>query len=56
MERGVGEGGVDPGHGEDGEEGVDDRHHKQVPVVGGALLQSVEKSKQTCSIFNVSGI
>ena len=41
MEWGVWEGGVDPGHSEDGEEGVDDRHHKQVPVVGDALLQSV---------------
>lgn len=40
VEGGVGEGCMDPGHREDGQEGIDDGHHKQVPVVGGTFLQS----------------
>ena len=39
VEGGVREGGVQPRQVEYGEEGVDEGHHNQVPVVRGPLLQ-----------------
>ena len=44
VQRWVGERGVQPRQVEYGEEGVDERHHHQVPVVRGSFLQPASLS------------
>jgi hypothetical protein len=45
----VGQGCVDPGHGEDGQECINDRYNKQVPVIRSTLLQPDKTKIQVSS-------